>query len=99
MRAALALWYKEHNNHRKINSEDDMRGSYQRTEYSQEEIENELQSIGANFEKVDYNDLINKTSEYLSNEKAVSWFQGRMEFEPRALSGRSILGDPRSDKI
>ena len=99
MGAALALWYKEHNNHRKINSEDDMRGSYLGTEYSQEEIENELQSIGANFEKVDYNDLINKTSEYLSNEKAVGWFQGRMEFGPRALGGRSILGDPRSDKM
>ena len=44
-------------------------------------------------------DLINKTSEFLSNEKAIGWFQGRMEFGPRALGGRSILGDPRSDKM
>ena len=44
-------------------------------------------------------DLINKTSELLSNEKAIGWFQGRMEFGPRALGNRSILGDPRSDKM
>ena len=76
-----------------------MKGSYLGTEFSQEEIEKELKSIGANFEKVDYEDLINKTSEFLSNEKAIGWFQGRMEFGPRALGGRSILGDPRSDKM
>tara|TARA_B100000683_G_C12355810_1_gene500960 strand:- start:298 stop:939 length:642 start_codon:yes stop_codon:yes gene_type:complete len=43
--------------------------------------------------------MIDKTSDYLSNEKAVGWFQGRMEFGPRALGSRSILGDPRSDKM
>jgi carbamoyltransferase len=43
--------------------------------------------------------MINKTSNYLSNEKAIGWFQGRMEFGPRALGGRSILGDPRSEKM
>ena len=46
-----------------------------------------------------YEDLINKTADYLSDEKAIGWFQGRMEFGPRALGGRSILGDPRSDKM
>ena len=46
-----------------------------------------------------YEDLINETSEYLSMEKAIGWFQGRMEFGPRALGARSILGDPRSDKM
>ena len=97
--AALAFWYLEKGNIRKVNSEDDMKGSYLGTEFSQEEIEKELKSIGANFEKVDYEDLINKTSEFLSNEKAIGWFQGRMEFGPRALGGRSILGDPRSDKM
>ena len=97
--AALALWHIEQNNKRKINLNDDMKGSYLGTEFTQDEIENELKSIGANFEKVDYEDLINKTTEFLSNEKAVGWFQGRMEFGPRALGGRSILGDPRSDKM
>jgi len=97
--AALALWHIEQENKREINSDDDMKGSYLGTEFSQEDIEKELKLIGANFEKVNYEDLINKTSEFLSNEKAIGWFQGRMEFGPRALGGRSILGDPRSEKM
>ena len=97
--AALALWYIDQGNKRQINSDDNMKGSYLGTEFSQEQIEKELKSIGANFETVDYETLINKTSKYLSEEKAIGWFQGRMEFGPRALGGRSILGDPRSDKM
>ena len=97
--AALALWYIEQGNKRIVNSNDDMKGSYLGTEFSQEEIEKELELIGAKFETLNYEDLINKTSEFLSNEKAIGWFQGRMEFGPRALGGRSILGDPRSDKM
>ena len=97
--AALALWHKEQGNKREVNLKDDMKGSYLGTEFSQEEIEKELKLIGAKFEKVNYKDLINKTSELLSNEKAIGWFQGRMEFGPRALGNRSILGDPRSDKM
>ncbi len=96
--AALALWHIEQGNLRTINSKDDMLGSYLGPEYSQEQIENELSSIGAIFERVGYDNLINQTSDYLSNGKAVGWFQGRMEFGPRALGGRSILGDPRSNK-
>ncbi len=96
--AALALWHIEQGNKRSINSEDDMKGSYLGCEYNQNEIEKELNLIGANFTKFSYEDLINKTSEYLSNEKAIGWFQGRMEFGPRALGNRSILGDPRSEK-
>ena len=76
-----------------------MKGSYLGPKYSQDQIEKELQSIGANFETLNYDDLINKTSKNLSNEKAIGWFQGRMEFGPRALGGRSILGDPRSEKM
>tara|TARA_B100000700_G_scaffold134240_1_gene149973 strand:+ start:760 stop:2595 length:1836 start_codon:yes stop_codon:yes gene_type:complete len=97
--AALALWYIEYKNKRVINSKDDMKGSYLGTEFTQEEIEKELISLGANFETVNYNELINRTSDFLLNEKAVGWFQGRMEFGPRALGCRSILGDPRSDKM
>ena len=97
--AALALWYIEHQNRRTVNSKDDMKGSYLGTEFSQEEIEKELKLIGANFKIFSYEDLIDETSEFLSNEKAIGWFQGRMEFGPRALGGRSILGDPRSDKM
>ncbi len=97
--AALALWYIEQGNRRIVNPNDDMKGSYLGTEFTQEEIEKELELIGAKFETLNYESLINKTSEFLSNEKAIGWFQGRMEFGPRALGGRSILGDPRSDKM
>ncbi len=97
--AALALWHIEQKKERVVNSDDDMKGSYLGTEFNQEEIEEELKSAGANFEKLQYEDLINKTADFLSNEKAIGWFQGRMEFGPRALGARSILGDPRSDKM
>ena len=97
--AALALWHIDQGNKRKVNPNDNMKGSYLGTEFSQSQIEKELKLAGANFETCDYEDLINKTSDYLSNEKAVGWFQGRMEFGPRALGSRSILGDPRSDKM
>ncbi len=97
--AALALWHIEQSNERTANLEDDMQGSYLGTEYSQEQIEKELKNIGANYEILKYEDLIDKTAEYLANEKAIGWFQGRMEFGPRALGARSILGDPRSEMM
>ena len=97
--AALALWHIDQGNKRSVNLKDDMRGSYLGTEYSQENIESELKAGGANFETLNYEELINRTAEFLSEEKAIGWFQGRMEFGPRALGGRSILGDPRSDKM
>ena len=97
--AALAYWHIEQKKKRVVNSNDDMKGSYLGTEFNQAEIEKELKSVGANFEILQYEDLISKTVEYLSNEKAIGWFQGRMEFGPRALGARSILGDPRSETM
>ena len=97
--AALALWHIEQGNKRKINIHDNMKGSYLGPEFTQQEIESELLSVGAKFEVLSYDDLIDKTSEFLSHEKAIGWFQGRMEFGPRALGARSILGDPRSEKM
>ncbi len=97
--AALALWYLDQGNNRLVNSNDDMKGSYLGTEFSQEEIEEELKSVGANFDILKYDELIDKTAGLLTAEKAIGWFQGRMEFGPRALGGRSILGDPRSEKM
>ena len=97
--SALALWHIEQNNKREVNLNDDMRGSYLGIEFTQEQIEKELKLIGAKFEIFNYEDLITKTAEFLSNEKAIGWFQGRMEFGPRALGSRSILGDPRSDNM
>jgi carbamoyltransferase len=97
--AALALWHLDQGNERKVNPKDDMQGSYLGPEFTQDQIEKELKSIGAIFESVDHKNLIEQTSNYLSNEKAIGWFQGRMEFGPRALGARSILGDPRSEKM
>ena len=97
--SALALWYIEQKNKRKVNLDDDMKGAYLGPVFSQDQIEKELTSIGAKFETFDYKNLINLTSDFLIKEKAVGWFQGRMEFGPRALGNRSILGDPRSDKM
>ena len=97
--AALALWHLDQGNERKINFNDEMKGSYLGPEFTQNQVEEELKSIGAIYESVNYEKLINLTSEHLSKEKAIGWFQGRMEFGPRALGGRSILGDPRSEKM
>ena len=97
--AALALWHIDQGNNRLVNTNDDMKGSFLGNEFNQDEIEKKLKSVGANFETFKYDALIDKTAELLSNEKAIGWFQGRMEFGPRALGGRSILGDPRSDKM
>jgi len=97
--AALALWYIDQGNERLPSFKDHMRGSYLGTNFNQDEIEKELKSAGANFETLSYEKLIDKTAEFLSNQKAIGWFQGRMEFGPRALGARSILGDPRSDTM
>ncbi len=97
--AALALWHIDQENKRSVNLNDDMQGSYLGNEFNQDEIEKELKTAGANFETLKYEELIEKTAKLLSNEKAIAWFQGRMEFGPRALGGRSILGDPRSVKM
>ena len=97
--AALALWYIENNNTRIVNKDDSMQGAFLGPEFSQSQIENELKDLGANFEILNEDDLIFKTAKDISEGNAVGWFQGRMEFGPRALGGRSILGDPRSKSM
>ena len=94
--AALALWHIDQKNPRKLNTNDSMQGSYLGPEFSQTEIEEELKNVGATFKIMSEEELINKTAESISKGDAIGWFQGRMEFGPRALGGRSILGDPRS---
>ncbi len=97
--AALALWHIDQGNKRIVSLDDDMKGSYLGTEFSNDEIESELKSIGANLETLSYENLIDRTAELLSKENAIGWFQGRMEFGPRALGCRSILADARSEKM
>ena len=97
--AALALWHLELQKSRKVNLDDNVKGSYLGPNYEQKNIEDELINIGAKFTILDEKELYNDTVEYLRDGQAVGWFQGRMEFGPRALGSRSILGDPRSPKM
>ena len=94
--AALALWHIEQNNPRVVSLNDDMQGSYLGPDYTQKQIEEMLDEVGAKYKTLDEKDLIEKTAQSLSEGEAIGWFQGRMEFGPRALGNRSILGDPRS---
>jgi carbamoyltransferase len=75
---------------------DAMRGAYLGPEFSELEIQQRLRAAGAKFKVVGDDDVIGETVDALLGQKAVGWFQGRMEFGPRALGARSILGDPRS---
>tara|TARA_B110000008_G_scaffold73204_1_gene74337 strand:+ start:4404 stop:6242 length:1839 start_codon:yes stop_codon:yes gene_type:complete len=97
--SALALWYKELSKPRIVNPNDSMKGSYLGPSFEQDEIEKGLSDCGANFTRLAENEMIEQTAQALSDGKAVGWFQGRMEFGPRSLGGRSILGDPRSEKM
>jgi len=94
--AALALWHKELKKVRNISSADSMQGSYLGPRFEQGEIEKKLKNMGAVFKKLSEEEMIQKTIKALSEEKAIGWFQGRMEFGPRALGARSIIADPRS---
>ena len=78
---------------------DSMRGSYLGPVFAQADIEQRLTAAGAHFEVLDEAGLTDTTAGLLASEHVVGWFQGRMEFGPRALGGRSILGDPRSPRM
>ena len=76
-----------------------MKGSYLGPKFENDFIEQKLKSLNANYKKYSRQEMISLIAKELSNEKTVGWFQGRMEFGPRALGGRSILADPRSEKM
>ena len=97
--AALAYWHQELKNKRSINLEDDMKGSYLGPKFENNIIEKELKLLKANFKQYKEDEIIDILAQALSKEKTAGWFQGRMEFGPRALGGRSILADPRSAKM
>jgi len=94
--AALAYWHIEKKNN-KNNTSDMMSGSYLGPQYNNEEIENDLKKVGAKFEKYSDEEILIKTSKLLNEGNAIGWFQGKMEYGPRALGARSIIADPRSD--
>ena len=99
--AAAVVWHGYDEQPRKLNSNgspaaDRMKGSYLGPEYSPGQIQAEFDAVGASYSFVDDDTLFAKTAQLLAEEKVIGWFQGRMEFGPRALGGRSIIGDPRS---
>ncbi len=95
--AALLTWHVHHKNDRKILAgTDSMKGSYLGPEFADAEIEFELNKCGAVYKKLSEEKLIDAVATALTEEKAVGWMQGRMEFGPRALGARSIIADPRS---
>lgn len=97
--AALAAYYLFKGQSRKRSDTDAMNGSYLGPEFTQQEIESQLRAAGARFEVLDDVTLTQASAQALAEEKALGWFQGRMEFGPRALGGRSILGDARSPQM
>jgi carbamoyltransferase len=96
--AALAFWHKELKMPRK-NFNDQMQGSYLGPKFDDEHIKKKLEYLNAKFRKLEKNETAKIVATEISKEKTVGWFQGRMEFGPRALGGRSILADPRSEKM
>jgi len=96
--AALAYWHRDLKKPRN-DYKDQMNGSYLGPKFNDEEIEKKLKNLNANYKKLSEEEIIKLTVKGLSDNKTVGWFQGRMEFGPRALGGRSILADPRSEKM
>ena len=97
--AALGYWFNELKKERPNNNKDQMKCSYLGPEYSSLEIKDILKDIGANFETLSKDEVLDFTTNNLIEGKAIGWFQGKMEFGPRALGGRSIIGDPRSPEM
>jgi len=97
--AALVAWHERHDGSREINGTDSMKGSYLGPRYASDEIRKQLDASGAVYQELDDTVLLPKLADILASEHVVGWFQGRMEFGPRALGGRSIIGDPRSSKM
>ncbi len=97
--AALSVWHEYLGNPRKVNGSDMMHGSYLGPRTSESTIIDYLDSANASYEVLDDETLMPRLAEILDGENVVGWSQGRMEFGPRSLGGRSIIGDPRSQKM
>ena len=98
--AALSAWHIHFDGTRKsLPNEDAMKGSFLGPRPTPDSIESDLKQANAQYHKLNDNALIDEVVECLVNQKAVGWMQGRMEFGPRALGGRSILADPRSEHM
>jgi len=97
---AQLIWHRHMNQPRKVTPcKDQMRGAYLGPAFAPDAIETLLRSTGASYERLERAALLERVADLLANEKIVGWFDGRMEFGPRALGARSILGDPRSPRM
>jgi carbamoyltransferase len=97
--AALIAWHEYHDHPRRVNGGDAMQGAYLGPRFEDTAIKAQLDASGAVYEQLDEATMMERLSEILADEQVVGWFQGRMEFGPRSLGGRSIIGDPRSSKM
>ena len=97
--AALSVWYEYLGNSRTASAGDDMNGAYLGPRAQAGDIKAYLDETGAHYEELNDVVLMPRLAELLSHENVLGWFQGRMEFGPRSLGGRSIIGDPRSQKM
>ncbi len=97
--AAQAVAHMVHDLPRTVKPHDNMQGSYLGCEFSNNEIRQRLDAAGAVFEEYEQDSMLHEAAKALAEQQVVGWFQGRMEFGPRALGGRSILGDPRSEAM
>jgi carbamoyltransferase len=97
--AALVCWHELGANARRVKQSDSMRGSYLGPRFDDAEVRAQLDAYGARYHRLNDDELLAKTAEVLASEAVVGWFQGRMEFGPRALGGRSIIGDARSARM
>ncbi|MEH2171906.1 carbamoyltransferase family protein [Nostoc sp.] len=97
--AALAIWHQYHEKPRIPHDGDAMRGGYLGPCYGETEIRDYLQSVNAPYQYLEDDKLMPELAEILEQGNVVGWFSGRMEFGPRALGGRSIIGDPRNPKM
>lgn len=97
--AALQVWHQYCDGHRSVESSDSMQGSYLGPAYSDQESCAELDKLEAVYSKMDQSELAGRVANLLADGNVVGWHQGRMEFGPRALGNRSILGDPRSAEM
>jgi carbamoyltransferase len=96
---ALFIWHQLLGNERKPEADDSQSGTLLGPAYDDDEIESILKRLGAAYDRYDDEELYDQVADLLADEKVIGWFQGRMEFGPRALGSRSILGDARSPRM
>jgi len=97
--SALAVWHLHLKNERKVNPDDSMSGCYLGPKFDDAFIMEYLKTFGYKYTQLKSEDLFDKVSDLINDEKVIGWFDGRMEFGPRALGARSIIGDARSSKM